>query len=146
MAQAETAQPKTAHKAVPQPSLETKPYWDGCAAGELRLQFCAACADHYFPPRSFCPQCLSRDVEWRAVSGRGRLHSYLINNSFAPPGFDVPYAIALVELAEGPRLMTNILGVDPTPEALVLDMELEVTFEARGDMTIPQFRPAGGGA
>jgi uncharacterized OB-fold protein len=146
MAPAETAQPATAHKAIPKPTPETQPYWDGAAAGELRLQYCTGCAAHYFPPRSFCPTCLSRDVEWRAVSGRGRLHSYLINQSFAPPGWQVPYVIALVELEEGPRLMSNLLDVPATPEALALDMELEVTFEARGDMTIPQFRPAGTGA
>jgi uncharacterized OB-fold protein len=143
MPPAETAQPTTAGKAVPTATPETQPYWDGCLVGELRLQYCAACAAHYFPPRDFCPTCLSRDVEWRGVSGRGRLHSYVINHSFAPPGWEVPYAIALVELDEGPRLMSNILDVPQTPEALVLDMELEVTFETRGDMTLPQFRPVG---
>ncbi|GAA0603683.1 OB-fold domain-containing protein [Sporichthya brevicatena] len=143
---AETAQPHKDHKAVPKPTPETKPFWDACAEGELRLQYCTACEGHYFPPRFFCPTCLSRDVEWRAVSGRGRLYSYVINQSFAPPGWETPYAIALVELEEGPRLMSNILDVPQTPEALVLDMELEVTFEVRGGVAIPQFRPVAGGA
>lgn len=129
-------------KAEPRPTPETQPYWDGCAAGELRLQRCTHCDAHYFPPRPFCPTCLSDDVAWEPVSGRGTLHTYVINHR-AAPGFEAPYAIAVVQLDEGPRLMSNIVDVDQTPEALVLDMPLEVTFEARGDVTVPVFRPAG---
>ena len=129
-------------KAAPLPTPETQPYWDGCAAGELRLQRCTHCDAHYFPPRPFCPDCLSDEVTWEALSGRGTLHTYVINHR-AAPGFDAPYAIAVVQLEEGPRLMSNIVGVEQTPEALVLDMALEVTFEARGDVNVPLFRPAG---
>ena len=132
-------------KAAPLPTPETQPYWDGCAAGELRLQRCTHCDAHYFPPRPFCPDCLSDEVHWEALSGRGTLHTYVINHR-AAPGFEAPYAIALVQLEEGPRLMSNIVGVDQTPEALVLDMALEVTFEARGDVHVPLFRPAGAGS
>ena len=109
------------------------------------LQHCGPCGDAYFPPSPYCPRCLSDDVEWRAVSGRGRLHTYVINDRPAP-GFeaDAPYAIAIVELDEGPRMMSNIVGVPNTPEHLVLDMELRVAFEARGDdMQVPVFEPAG---
>jgi len=133
----------TPSKAVPRSTPETEPFWEGCAAGELRLQRCAACDAHYFPPRPFCPTCLSSDVTWEAVSGRGRLHTYVINHR-AAPGFEPPYAIAVVELAEGPRMMSNIVGVANTPEDLVLDMDLEVTFETRGDVQVPIFQPAGG--
>ncbi len=135
----------TSAKPAPVPTPETQPFWDGCAAGELRLQRCRPCARHYFPPRPFCPRCLSADVEWTRVTGRATLHSYVINHRPAP-GFDddVPYAIAVVELDEGPRMMTNIVGVPNTPEDLVLDMALEVTFEARGDTAVPLFRPASG--
>ena len=132
----------TPTKAEPRPTPETQPFWDGCAAGELRLQRCTSCDAHYFPPRPFCPDCLSDDVTWEAVSGRGTLHTYVINHRPAP-GFEAPYAIAVVELEEGPRMMTNIVGVDQTPEALVLDMPLEVTFEGRGEVQLPLFRPAG---
>ena len=84
-------------------------------------------------------------MEWLAVSGRARLHSYVISHRPAP-GFegDAPYAIAVVELEEGPRLMTNIVGVENTPENLVLDMALEVVFQERGDQCVPVFRPAEG--
>jgi hypothetical protein len=76
-----------------------------------------------------------------AASGRARLHTYLINHRPAP-GFEAPYAIAVVELEEGPRLMTNIVGIENTPENLQLDMELQVTFEERDGMWIPLFTPA----
>jgi uncharacterized OB-fold protein len=133
-------------KFVPRPTPETQPFWDGCARGELLVQRCRACERWYFPPRPFCPRCWSDDVEWRAVSGRGTLHSYVINHRPAP-GFeaDTPYAIAVVQLEEGPRLLSNVLGIENTPERLVLDMPLEVTFEPRGDLHLPQFQPAGGG-
>lgn len=109
------------------------------------LQHCGPCAAAYFPPSPYCPQCLSDDVEWQVASGRGRLHTYVIAHRPAP-GFDaeVPYAIAIVELDEGPRMMSNIVGIPNTPECLVLDMELRVTFESRGDdMRVPVFGPAG---
>jgi uncharacterized OB-fold protein len=77
-----------------------------------------------------------------AASGRGRLYSYVINQR-PHPAFDGPYAIAVVELEEGPRMMTNIVGCEQTPEALVLDMPLAVSFEvASDDITLPLFRPA----
>jgi uncharacterized OB-fold protein len=110
----------------------------------LKLQWCLPCNAAYFPPSPWCPRCLSADVEWRVASGRGRLHTYVIAHRPAP-GFEGqgPYAIAVVELAEGPRLMSNIIGVPNTPEELILDMELTVTFEPRGDdMNVPVFEPA----
>jgi uncharacterized OB-fold protein len=128
----------------PMPTPETRHYWDGARAGELRLQRCNACAKVYFPPRPFCPACASRAVSVFRASGRGRLYSYVINHRPAP-GFTAPYAIAVVELDEGPRLMSNITGCPQTPEALVLDMPLEVTFEKLDDeITLPLFRPAEG--
>jgi uncharacterized protein len=130
-----------ARKLVPRPSPETQPFWDGCAAGELRMQRCRGCDELYFPPRPACPRCLSDDVTWETLSGKGTLHTYLINHR-AAPGFEPPYAIAVVQLDEGPRMMSNIVGVEQTPEALTLDMELEVTFEERGDVMLPLFTPA----
>ena len=134
-------------KAEPSPTPETQPYWDGCAAGELRIQRCLDCGQAYFYPRPVCPACGSADVEWFTASGAATLYSYVINHR-PVRGFeaDAPYAIAVVELAEGPRMMTNIVGVPNTPEDLVLDMELQVTFEQRGEVTIPQFGPARGEA
>lgn len=132
-----------AQKFVPKATPETQRYWDGCAAGELWLQRCTACAQGtFFPPGPFCPSCLSSDIEWFRSAGHGRLHTYLISHRPAPGYQDeVPYAIAVVELDEGPRLMTNIVGIPNTPEDLVLDMELAVTFQDRGDVAVPVFGP-----
>jgi uncharacterized OB-fold protein len=132
-------------RAKPKPTPETQHFWDGTAAGELRLQRCDACANVYFPPRPFCPSCASRKVSVFKASGKGKLYSYVINHRPAAPGFTPPYAIAIVELDEGPRMMSNILDCPQTPEALELDMKLEVAFEKLDDkITLPQFRPAKG--
>ncbi|MGW2151315.1 MFS transporter [Nonomuraea bangladeshensis] len=129
---------------APVPIPETLPFWEGAANGELRVQRCASCERHYFYPRPFCPACGSADVAWTTVSGAARLLSYVINHRPLPP-FDpaTPVVVALVELAEGPRLMTNIVGVPPEPEHLELDMPLQVCFVERGEHTLPVFAPAG---
>lgn len=128
---------------LPQPTPETQPYWDGAKAGELRLQRCGDCSHVYFPARPFCPACSSRDVAWFTASGKGTLFSYVINHR-APKGFEAPYIIAVVQLDEGPRMMTNLVDCPQTPDALTLDMPLEVTFvTATDEISIPQFRPVG---
>jgi uncharacterized protein len=129
-------------RARPQPTPETQHFWDGTRAGELRLQRCNACGKAYFPPRPFCPACASRDVGVFRASGKGRLFSYVIHHRRVP-GFTPPYAIAVIELDEGPRMMTNITQCPQTPEALQLDMPVEVAFEQLDDqITLPLFRPA----
>jgi uncharacterized protein len=129
-------------KFVPRPTPETQPFWDGTAAGELRVQRCLACHRHYFYPRPVCPHCGADEVEWVTASGRATLYSYVINHRPAP-GFagDGPYAIAVVELREGVRMMTNIVNTEITPENLRLDMPLRVVFEPRGDVHLPVFEP-----
>ena len=129
-------------KPLPQPTPETQHFWDGTRTGELRLQACSDCRHTYFPPRPFCPKCSSRNVIETRASGKAALHSYVIHHR-PSPGFVPPYAIAVVELDEGPRMMTNIVGCPQTPEALRLDMLLEVTFEKQNDaITLALFKPA----
>ena len=128
----------------PQPTPETQHFWDGTRIGEIRLQRCDACAKTYFPPRPFCPACGDRKVSVFKASGRASLYSYVIHHR-PVPGFTPPYAIAVVQLAEGPRMMTNIVDCPQTPEALQLDMALEPAFERiDDDITLPLFRPAKG--
>jgi uncharacterized protein len=130
-------------RARPVPTPETVHFWEGTRGRELRLQRCNECGEAYFPPRPFCPHCWARDVAVFRASGKGRLYSYVIHHRPAP-GFTPPYAIAVVELEEGPRMMTNIVGCPQTPEALVLDMPVEVVFEEiDAEITLPLFRPAG---
>jgi uncharacterized protein len=129
-------------RARPQATPETAHFWDGTKNGELRLQRCDACKHTYFPPRPFCPACASRSVSIFAASGRAKLFSYIISHRPAP-GFTPPYSIAVVELSEGPRMMTNIVQCPQTPEALQLDMPVEVVYERIDDaVTLPLFRPA----
>jgi uncharacterized protein len=131
-------------RARPLPTPETKHFWEGTAVGELRLQRCDDCANVYFPPRPFCPSCASRHVSIFSASGKATLYSYVIHHR-PVAGFTPPYAIAVVELEEGPRMMSNIIDCPQTPEALELDMKLEVAFEKLDDkITLPQFRPAKG--
>jgi len=130
-------------RALPQPTPETQHFWDGCRDGELRLQRCCACRESYFPPRPFCPHCGNREVEVYAASGRATLYSYIINYRPRPDMGTEPHSIAVVTLEEGPRMMTNIIGCPQTPEALQLDMPLQVSFEAQTDaIALPLFRPA----
>lgn len=128
---------------LPRPTPETQHFWDGTRAGELRLQRCEACDQVYFPPRPFCPSCGGQRVRVFTASGRATLHSYVINHRAMPnSGFEAPYAIAVVELEEGPRMMTNVVECPQTPEALLLDMRLEVVFQPESDeISLPLFRP-----
>ena len=133
-------------KTLPKPTPETQHFWDGTRAGELLLQQCDACQHIYFPPRPFCPECASRAVTIFQASGKGRLYSYVINHR-PPRWIDGPYSIAVVELDEGPRMMSNIIELEQTPEALILDMPLEAVFDAvTDDITLVKFKPAGVGA
>jgi len=130
-------------RTLPLPTPETKHFWDGCKAGELRLQRCSSCVKSYFPPRFFCPHCGSRDVEVYVASGKATLYSYNINHRPRPDMGTEPHAIAVVTLTEGPRMMTNIVDCPQTPEALQLDMPLEVTFSQQSDdIFLPLFKPA----
>jgi len=131
-----------ASRPLPQPTPETEHFWDGTRSGELRLQRCQDCLTTYFPPRPFCPECSSRNVIVFKASGRGTLESYVINHR-PHPAWTEPYAIALIRLEEGPRLMSNIIDCPQTPEALILDMPLEVVWQRQNDdITLPLFKPA----
>ena len=128
---------------LPQPTPETQHFWDGCRDGEIRLQRCKTCNHTYFPPRDFCPACSAREVEVVKASGKATLYSYIINHRPRPDFGEEPHSIAVVQLEEGPRMMTNIVDCPQTPEALELDMPLEVTFEkATDEISLPKFRPA----
>ena len=131
-------------RALPVPTPETQHFWEGTAVGELRLQRRRACGEAYFPPQPWCAHCASDDVEVFVASGAATLYSYVISHLPAP-GFTAPYVIAVVTLAEGPRMLTNLAGVPPEPGALPLDLALSVEFESVGDVTLPVFRPTTSG-
>jgi uncharacterized OB-fold protein len=128
---------------LPQPDLETQPFWDGCKEGTFLIRHCNACGrDHYYP-RPFCPSCWSDDVSWKEASGRATLYTYSVVhvNDLPPFGERVPYVAGIVDLDEGPRVMTNVEDV-PFDE-LEVGMPLVVAFKAiSDDVTIPVFRRA----
>ncbi len=127
---------------VPVPTKETQPYWDGCKQHELRVQKCAACGHHQFYPRLYCTVCMSDRVEWIKTSGRATVLSYTIIYRPVTQAFadNVPYVVALVTLAEGPQMMTNIVGCEP--EKVHIGMPVQVTFDDwTEDIAIPKFKP-----
>ena len=127
-------------KALPRPIPETQPFWDKARLHELWLPLCVDTGRTFFPPRQFSPF-TGGAVEWRKASGRARLASFLVVHRPAP-GFEanVPYIVAIAELEEGPRMLTNLPGTPPDPALIRIGAELMVTFEERDGMTIPQFR------
>ena len=130
---------------IPYPSPETQPFWDACRRHELMLPFCKACDQFFFYPRAFCPRCFSWDIDWRACTGHGTLYSFAIQFRPQMMGFMTPYVTAIVQLDEGPRMMTNLIGIDPTPEAIRCDMPVEVSWEdVTDEVTLPLFKPATG--
>jgi len=135
-------------KPLPQATPETQEFWDGLKRHELRIQRCNDCDQFYFYPRPFCPQpgCRSQNVEWQTVSGKAKLHTYVISHrGFGPWADDVPYVIAVVELDEGPRMMSNIINVEPTPENLPADLLLEIVYDdVTDEVTLAKFQPAQG--
>ena len=127
---------------LPQPTPESRPFFDALKEHRLLIQRCRDCEDAYYYPRPFCPSCLSSSVEWEEASGRGKLYSFVINHR-AAPGFVAPYIIAVVELDEGPRMMTNLVGVEPDPDLVRCEMRVEIVFDdVDDDFTLPRFRPS----
>jgi uncharacterized OB-fold protein len=128
---------------LPKPTPETRPFWDAAKQHRLVIQACDDCGARYFYPRPLCPACLSRRVRWIDASGRARLHTFVINHR-PPRGFPIaaPYVLGIVELDEGPRMMSVIVGVPADPAGLRCDLPLEVTFEdITAEITLPRFRP-----
>ncbi len=125
-------------RAFPVPDAVTRPFWDGVAEGVLRLQRCAACGRHVFYPRAVCPHCMSIDLEWTEACGAGVVHSFTVVHR-APPDFrdEVPYVVALVDLDEGVRMMTRLVGVEPAGVAVGMPVEVAIQGEPR----LPYFRP-----
>ncbi|MFD5129526.1 Zn-ribbon domain-containing OB-fold protein [Streptomyces olindensis] len=134
---------------LPEADAFTRTYWDAAAEGRLLIRRCRACGRAHHYPREFCPRCWSEDVAWETASGRATLYTWsVVHRNDLPPFADrTPYVAAVVDLAEGPRMMTELVGVGgPAAEGPAADLsagaDLEVTFRDG----IPVFRPAAGGA
>lgn len=131
-------------KPLPTPDPVTKPFWDSLKAGAIQLQRCGPCDTVIFYPRPLCPSCLSDELTWTPVSGRGVVHAFAIPHRHPNPAFGstAPYVVALVELEEGARMLSNLIDVEPTPEAVKVGMPVEIVYDAVTDeVTLPKFRP-----
>jgi uncharacterized protein len=115
-------------------------FFEGAAAGKLLIQRCSSCGSLRHPPGPMCPQCGSTEWDTVEASGRGTVHSFVVNHYPQIPSFDYPLAVGLVELEEGTRVVSNI--VDVAPEDITIGMAVQVRFEELGDgLVLPQFAP-----
>ena len=133
-------------KPLPEITPAMAPFWDAARRHELVVQRCRGCGAHRFPARDICSRCLGREADWVPVSGRGSVFSFAIMHQVYHPGFAdaVPYAVVVVELEEGARLISNVVGC-PVGE-VAIGLPVEVVFEdVTGEVTLPVFRPRPGG-
>ena len=130
-------------KPIPAITPDMRPFYEGAARRELRVQRCRGCGALRFPARALCSNCLSSDAEWVPVSGRGEIYSFNVMHQVYHPGFaaEVPYAVVLVKLEEGPKMVSNVVGIDA--HAVRIGMPVRVVFEPLSDeITLPKFTPA----
>jgi uncharacterized protein len=127
---------------LPALTTDSAPFWQGGAEGVLRIHHCAACQRFFHPPAPVCPRCASDDVAPRAVSGRGTVMSFTVNQQAWMPELSEPYVVAIIELAEqaGLRLLSNVVGCDP--HSVRIDQPVRVTFEQHEDVWLPLFERA----
>ena len=126
---------------LPVPGAMTAPFWAGTRQNKLLLQRCLDCGAHRWTPQVLCRDCLSGRYEWSEVSGKGTLFSFTIVHRPPLPAFKVPYVVAVVELDEGPLMLTNLVDCDPAE--LAVGMAVRVAFEEASDaITLYKFRPA----
>jgi uncharacterized OB-fold protein len=123
-----------------QQDSDSRPYWEGLAQGELRIQRCDVCARAVFYPRALCPHCFSEQLSWIVASGKGTIYSYTVaHQAFGPFATETPFVVAIVELEEGVRMMTRIS--EALRERITIGAAVQVTFTTVGEhFTLPYFR------
>jgi uncharacterized protein len=130
-------------KPLPTITPLNQPYWEGLKRHELRMQRCDGCGKVFYPPAPLCPHCWSRKCTWTRLSGRGRVSSWVVFHQAYFKGFEgeIPYNVAEVELDEGPRLMTNLVGV--ANDDIRAAMRVEIAYDdVTEELTLAKFRPA----
>jgi hypothetical protein len=132
---------------LPEITDQTRPFWDAAREGRLVMQTCPHCGTVSFPPKPWCIECGSRDIDWAEVGPGGTVYSYTVSRSVAMnwPGWQeqLPVVLALVDVDRGARMYAQL--VDCPPEEVSIGMRLEAVFVPLGEeVTIPKFRPAGG--
>lgn len=130
------------NKPLPIPSLDSQPFWEGCKRHELLIPRCRNCGTYHFFPRFFCTKCLSTDIEWVKTNGRGRIYTFTVIDKAGMAAFkeEVPYILAMIQLEEGVRMMSNI--VECGPDEIKIGTEVEVVFDdVTDEITLPKFKP-----
>jgi uncharacterized OB-fold protein len=134
------------NRPIPTITPDMRPFYEAARRHELVVQRCSDCGAYRFPAREICSSCLSTKSDWTKVSGRGEVFSFNVMHQVYHPGFaaEVPYAVVLVKLEEGPKMNSNLVGV--APDEIRIGMPVRVVFEDAGDeVTLPKFAPSGGG-
>jgi uncharacterized OB-fold protein len=125
---------------LPRPTRLSRPHWDGCKEGALRVQRCRACAHFVFIPQPICTRCQADALDWVTTSGRGAVYSYTVVHRPPRPDFAAPYVVAIVELEEGWHMLTNL--IDVAPDQVHVGMPVAVRFRPMSDdITLPYFAP-----
>ena len=129
-------------KPLPKVNADTREFWSGCREHRLKFQKCSACDHVRWPPAMLCPECHSEETEWIVSGGVGTVYTFVVYHVAYLPEFeeDLPYVVASVELDEGPRLLTNVVGC--APERVSCGMGVEVVWEdVTEEVSLPKFRP-----
>lgn len=128
---------------LPTPTALSRPHWDGCREGVLRVQRCTACGACVFIPQPICTACQADALEWIVSSGRGTVYSHTTVWRPPRPEFEVPYVVAIIELEEGWHMLSNVVGC--APEQVSVGLPVEVAFRRMSDeITLPVFQPRSG--
>ena len=131
-------QPQNGQLPRPAAGPTTAPFWEGCARGELLFQSCRTCGEANFPPVEHCRWCLSAQLTWQCSAGRGEIYSFTVVHRAVTPAFRAPYAPAIVTLAEGYQMLTNIVGVPPG--RLRIGLPVAARFhQVNPDLWLPYF-------
>ena len=134
-------------KPLPIPDTDSKPFWESCKRHSMALQQCVACNRFRYPPRGLCPYCHSIEARWSPVSGRGRVYVSLVmcHSYGAAWDAEVPYNVVMIELEEGVRMWSNVIGCSPDEVRIGDPVEL-VYEDVTEAVTLPRFRRAGSNA
>jgi uncharacterized OB-fold protein len=136
---------KEVKKPLPEITPVNQPFWDGAKANRLMMQKCRSCSAWVFCPRPVCGECASEDLEWVEAGKKGKIFAFtiireVVGTALAGFGPDIPYVTAWVDLDDGPRFCSNVIGCPI--EQVKIDMPVEVVFEDTGrGVTLPKFRP-----
>ena len=127
------------NRPIPQPGPVSGPFWEATKENKFIMQRCTSCGEFVWTPQMACRSCLTETLEWTEASGRGTIYSYVVLHASAIPAFEAPYAIAVVDLEEGPQFFTSLVDVDLAD--VQIGMPVEVAFDDVGPVALPFFRP-----